>query len=250
MSDRRVKWLLVLGVWLIIGLPGKFASAGPPFLTDDPVPVEYQHWEFYVFSTLDNTSDGTDVQAPAFELNYGVVPNVQAHLVFPFACSLPSDDSDTYGAGDMELGVKYRFVQETERMPQIGIFPMLEVPTGDEDRGLGNGKTWAKFPIWVQKSWGQWTTYGGGGYAVNGATGQRDYPFGGWLIQRDFGQLLTLGAELFAQGKSTDDGESSLLANFGGFYKFTEDFNLLFTVGHTIAGERHLIAYMGLYWTW
>jgi hypothetical protein len=27
-------------------------------------------------------------------------------------------------------------------------------------------------------------------------------------------------------------------------------FSLLFAVGHTIAGEDHLISYVGLYWTW
>lgn len=250
MLGRRVKWLLVLGVGVIIGVLSTSAIAGPPFLTDDPVPVEYKHWEFYIFSTLDHAEDGTDVQAPAFELNYGVVPEVQAHLVVPFASSMPDDEPDRYGLSDIELGVKYRFVQETEQMPQIGIFPMLIVPTGDEDRGLGNGQAWAKLPVWVQKSWGPWTTYGGGGYAVNGARGQKDYPFGGCLIQRDFGELLTLGGELFAQGKTTDDGESSLFANFGGYYELADDFDLLFTLGHTLSGERHLIAYLGFYWTW
>jgi hypothetical protein len=250
MSDKRTEWLWVLGVWLIVGVFGKPVNAGPPFLTDDPVPVEHKHWEFYVFSTLDRTGEGTDVQAPAFELNYGVVPDVQAHLVFPFAWSLPSDGPDTFGASDMELGLKYRFVQETEQTPQIGTFPILNVPTGDADRGLGNGEAWAKFPIWVQKSWGPWTTYAGGGYAINGAAGEKNYPFGGWLIQKDFDQSLTLGGELFAEGKTTDDGEASLFANFGGYYKFTDHFDLLFTLGHTISGERHLIGYMGFYWTW
>ena len=31
------------------------AFAGPPFLTDDPEPVPFKHWEFYLFSTLDAT---------------------------------------------------------------------------------------------------------------------------------------------------------------------------------------------------
>lgn len=120
MSDRRVEWFLTIAVWLAVGLLANFANAGPPFLTDDPPPVEHKHWEFYIFSTLDRTEDGTDLQVPAFELNYGVAPNVQAHLVFPFAGSLASDGPDTFGTGDMELGFKYRFGQETEQMPQPG----------------------------------------------------------------------------------------------------------------------------------
>ena len=69
-----------------------------------------------------------------------------------------------HGLGDIELGVKYRFLSETARRPQIGIFPMLEVPSGDPRRGLGNGQVWARLPLWLQKSSGPWTTYGGAGY--------------------------------------------------------------------------------------
>jgi hypothetical protein len=70
------------------------------------------------------------------------------------------------------------------------------------------------------------------------------------MLQREFGELLTLGGEIFVEGKTTDDGRASVMANFGGYYKFTENFNLLFIVGHSIAGENHLVVYMGLYWTW
>ncbi len=33
---------------LLVGFPASRVSAGPPFLTDDPEPVEYKHWEFYI----------------------------------------------------------------------------------------------------------------------------------------------------------------------------------------------------------
>ena len=55
---------------------------------------------------------------------------------------------------------------------------------------------------------------------------------------------------IFDDGKTADTGQATTFANFGGFYNFTKNFSLLFTVGHSIAGERHLIGYLGLYWTW
>jgi hypothetical protein len=132
----------------------------------------------------------------------------------------------------------------------IGTFPLLEVPTGDAGRGLGNGKTWAKLPLWAQKSWGKWTACGGGGLAINTAPGQRSYPFGGLLMQRQITDQLTLGGELFTQGKTADDGKATAIANFGGYYNVTKNFSLLFTAGHSVAGERHLVSYLGFYWTW
>lgn len=224
--------------------------AGPPFLTDDPEPVEYKHSEFYVFSTYDRAPGGKTLTAPGFEYNYGILPETQFHIVAPFVRNIPNDASSEYGFGDMELGVKFRFIQETETSPQVGIFPMAELDTGNSDKGLGNGKTWWRLPIWLQKSWGEWTTYGGGGYAINHAEGQKNYPFGGWLLQKDFGEQWTLGGEVYARGKDTVDGQSTTILNFGGFYKFTPDFNLLFSVGHSVSGEHHAIAYLGLWWAW
>jgi hypothetical protein len=255
MDERVAGWhshLLVLG-WVfsaILVLSGRQAAAGPPFLTDDPEPVAYRHWEAYLFSTVDKTTDARQVQGLAFECNYGVAPDLQAHVVFPFVSFDPEAGPSAYGAGDTEFGLKYRFIQEQGSVPQVGIFPMLEIPTGDASRGLGNGKAWAKLPVWAQKSWGPWTTYGGGGYAVNPASGQRDFPFGGWLLQRSLGDVLTLGGELFAQGKTTDTGKATAIANVGGICKFTEHFSLLFAVGRSVAGDRHLLGYVGLYWTW
>ena len=232
-----------------LALSSSSAMAGPPFMTDDPAPVDYKHSEFYVFSTYDKTHEGNDSAIPAFEFNYGALPNAQLHVVVPFVHSTANDASSEFGIGDVELGVKYRFLQETDARPQIGIFPMVELPTGDSDKGLGNGETWWRFPVWIQKSWGEWTTYGGVGYASNSAQGQSDYSFAGWLLQKDVGARWTLGGEIFARGKDTVDGEPATILNFGGFYKFRPDFNLLFSAGHAVSGESHTIAYLGLWWS-
>lgn len=224
--------------------------AGPPFFTDDPEPVELHHSEFYVFSTYDKSGDGKSVAIPAFEYNYGAFPDTQLHIVVPLVRNSPNDGSSAYGLGDIEVGVKYRFIGETDTAPQIGIFPMAELDTGDANKGLGNGKTWWRLPVWIQKSLGSWLTYGGGGYAINHAAGQKDYPFAGWLIQNDLSDKLTLGGELFGRGKDSDNGRATALLNVGGYYRFTPDFNLLFSAGHSVAGETHAVGYLGLWWTW
>ncbi len=235
---------------IFLALASQSALAGPPFMTDDPAPVDYKSSEFYVFSTYDKTRDGKEMALPAFEYNYGAFPETQLHIVVPFVRSEPDGASSEYGIGDVEVGVKYRFIQETETSPQIGIFPMAELATGDSKKGLGNGKTWWRLPVWIQKSWGDWTSYGGAGYVINRAAGQKSYPFGGWLLQKDLNEKLTLGGEIFGRAKDTEDGKSTTLLNFGGFYKFTPDFNLLFSAGHSVGGERHTVAYLGLWWAW
>jgi hypothetical protein len=219
--------------WLLIALHP--ASAGPPFRTDDPEPVEYQHWEFYTFSTGTHVSGDTSGVLPAWEFNYGLIPNGQLHIVAPLAFDSPSGGSTLFGYGDTELGFKYRFIDEDKdgTRPQVGIFPMLELPTGNQNRNLGAGRVRLFLPVWVQKSFGDWTTYGGGGYWINqdDDLGDKNYWFFGWLLQRKVTDKLTLGGELFHQTADTVGGGDSTGFNIGGFYDFDEHNHLLFSAG-------------------
>ena len=225
------------------------AAGGPPFLTDDPEPVELKHWEAYLFAAYDSARNATAIDGPAFEVNYGAAPGLQLHIVVPLTTTEPSSGGSVHGLGDVEVGVKCRFVEESSRRPQVGVFPMIELPTGNERRGLGNGRLWARVPLWLQKSWGPWTTYGGGGYAINGAQGARNYFFGGWLVQRDLSGRVTVGAEAFLHGADATGGRGASVLNGGGVTALGHGFSILFSAGHSIAGERHGVAYLGLYWT-
>jgi hypothetical protein len=211
------------------------ASAGPPFRTDDPEPVEYGHYEFYTFSSGTVVNGDTSGVAPAWEFNYGIIPNGQFHIVAPIAFDSPSGGSSQFGYGDTELGFKYRFIEEdkTGSRPMIGVFPFLEIPTGDESRGLGAGHVRAFFPLWLQKSFGDWITYGGGGYWVNhgGDTLDRDYWFFGWLLQRKVTEKLVIGGEIFHQTATEIDGKDSTGFNIGAIYDFDEHNHLLMSLG-------------------
>ena len=59
------------------------ATAGPPFQTDDPEPVPYQHFEFYTFSIGTAIRGDTAGEGPAWEYNYGIIPNGQFHIIAP-----------------------------------------------------------------------------------------------------------------------------------------------------------------------
>ena len=242
---RPMRW-----VWMVaaLALTSGTALAGPPFQTDDPEPVEYHHFEMYAFELSDTTSGGTTLEVPAYEVNWGALPGLQLHLVVPLVANFPSDGSREYGIGDTELGAKYRFVKETKWLPQVGIFPFIELPSGNSDKGLGVGTTWYRLPLWLQRSWGPWTTYGGGGEAV--VPGSKDYPFAGWLVQREINKKLTLGGELFGHGQMAPDSDSSTMLDAGGIYEFRDGFDLLFTAGHSVAGQSETYTYLAVYWTW
>ena len=227
-----LRWKLVAGCGLAF-LAAAPASAGPPFRTDDPEPVELQHWEVYGFTAGSHVRGDTGGTLAGLEVNYGAAPNLQLHLIAPLAFDNASGGPSQTGIGDVEIGAKYRFVTpgENDWYPQVGTFPLLEIPSGDAGRGLGGGKLRTFLPIWLQKDFGKWTTYGGAGYWVNPGIGNRDTWFAGWLLQYQFTPSLALGTEVFHQTADSVGGGDTTGFSVGGIYDFSEHYHLLFSGG-------------------
>jgi hypothetical protein len=232
--------LLIAAVVLAGGLLSDRAWAGPPFLTDDPEPVELRHWEFYAAAQWSAERHAASGTAPHVEVNYGALPNLQLHVIVPAVFSWSSGSSAQYGLGDIELGAKFRFVDEAEWRPQVGIFPLLIVPTGSKDRRLGAGKAQGLVPLWVQKSFGPWTTYGGGGlrFSSDGRAAVL-----GWLLQRKLSEQFALGTEAYATAPLNGEAVQVQL-NLGAVVDFSEQHHLLFSAGPSFGTSTEAQAYL------
>lgn len=226
-------------------------AGGPPYITDDPEPVDYRHWEFYIASYYFHPSGDATGTFPHFELNYGAAPNLQLHLLAPMSYNQPIGGVNAYGYGDTELGVKYRFVQETKSQPMIGVFPLIEAATGNPRLGLGNGECQFFLPVWIQKTWGNWSSYGGGGYWSDPGPGNHSYWWFGWQGQYQLTKQLALGAEAFhaTTNGPTVDGSPTDGFNVGAVYDFNEGHHLLASVGRGFNSSNSGMAYLAYQWT-
>jgi hypothetical protein len=57
--------------------------------------------------------------------------------------------------------------------------------------------------------------------------GYRNYPFAGWLVQRDLSKKVTLGTEIFyhePEGLATPQTRPATLVDIGGYYEFRDPF--------------------------
>ena len=260
-TSLAARLILVL---LLTGSAAVLRAQGPPYQTDDPVPVDFRHYEFYIFGSADGTPVALGSAGPAFEFNWGAVPRVQLHAILPWGNSVPLNHPVyapagqgplTFGLTDMEVGAKIAFIKEGKFNPQIGSFTMIEMPTGNADNGLGVGNTWYKLPIWFQKNQGKWLFDGGGGYTLVKQVGFRSFPYTGWLVKKELNERLELGAEVFAHGReglAAAQTEASAMVDVGGYYHFKHNPNeqFLFAYGHSVAGQTENYAYVGMYWTW
>ena len=258
--------LAILAVLILLANAAPFALAqGPPYQTDDPVPVDLHHYEFYIFGATDGTPVEVDAAGPAFEFNWGAIPRVQVHGVLPWGVIAPlhhpayapdqGQGPTEFGLIDMELGAKIAWIKESKYVPQIGTFTMFEMPTGDYDKGLGIGKVWYKLPVWVQKNIGKLLLDGGAGETVIPQTDYHNFPYGGFLVKYGFSERLELGGEVFshgAEGIAAPQYQASTMVDVGGYYHFKHNPNeqFLFCYGHSVAGQTENYAYAGMYWTW
>ena len=98
------------------------AWAGPPYLTDDPVPTDTGHWEIYGFTAGDGRGSTLDGDA-GLDLNYGPADGVQLTATFPLSFAHNPLAGWHSGTGDVELGIKYRFFHDPRHGLSAAIFP-------------------------------------------------------------------------------------------------------------------------------
>ena len=135
------------------------------------------------------------------------------------------------GLGDLELGVKYRFLDQPDGGWSAAVYPTLDLPTGDASRGLGNGRAQLLLPLWVQRTSGEWSWDAGVARLVNRAPDARNSWFAGLLARRSFGERFNLGVELYRR-TSAAPGEPTVTGfNVGGVVGLSPHQNLLISAG-------------------
>jgi len=227
------------------------AWAGPPYLTDDPDPVDYRTYEVIPAYSVDRANDGEEIAGPVADFNYGLAPDMHLNIGPGWVRALPGGGPAESGLGDTRVALKWRFHAETEGSPEIAIYPAVELPTGSADRGLGNGQAWYQFPVWFGKRWtNTWSSYWGAGWTLNRAPGQRDYFYGGWQLQRQLGDDWNLGGEVYSQGADAVGSAGWTALNLGGGYRLSDGASLIFSFGHSFAGASHALGYIGVDFTW
>jgi len=199
---------------LIVASLGQLVIAGsPPLSTDDPETPGYGGWEINVTSSYEHTRDGTVLEAPLFDINYGLTSDRdQLKLEIPLISNDPENAEAELGMGDFDVGYKYRFLDSDENNGwAISIYPQLSTPTGDERRGLGSGDAELLIPFEFQKSfWNDklWINPEVGYNIDFGRHNSNGWKLGlamGYEFPNDFEIQGEVGAFLFEDRRETDN---------------------------------------------
>ena len=239
MQLTRYSTLAAVGMLLSVAWP---AMAGPPYVTDDPEPTDAGKWEIYGFATGTSFDHGVDGES-GFDVNYGGAKDLQLSAVVSLGYNHNTGSDAHVGFADTELGAKYRFLHQSDGswMPDLSLFPKIELPTGNGR--FGSGRVGFSIPFWAQKDFGGWSVFGGGGWALNPGVGNRNYGFGGIAVTRQVAKTLLLGGELYHQTADATDTRSSTGLGLGASWQIDPKWSLIGSggplVGHLAQTGRY-----------
>jgi hypothetical protein len=199
------------------------ALAGPPYVSDDPEPTPYKHFEIYTFTEGTNTRDGTSGSG-GVDFNYGGGPNLQLTATLPIGYESMAAGGTRAGLSNIELAAKYRFLHQANVGWDVAVFPRLFLPSGS---AVGDRSPSLLLPVWVQRDLGKgWTTFGGGGCLLSAAGVAHDSCIAGWVLTRDLSKNLHVGTELFHRTSSAD-APATTSVGMGVTYDLDDNYHLL-----------------------
>jgi hypothetical protein len=207
------------------------AAAGPPYMTDDPEPTDYQHFEIYTFTQGVSTRSDTGGQS-GIDFNYGGAPNLQLTATLPADYDFPAVGSAETGLGNVELAAKYRFLTQQNFGLDVAVFPRAILPSVSTN--IGDQHASLLLPLWLEKDWGPWSAFGGGGCELNRGGNSQNFCEAGLVITNQVKTDLQIGLELFHQTADIIGGEDTTSLGAGMRYDLNGHLHLLGYVGRGI----------------
>src|ERR1700691_1221355 len=170
-SRAQLRNSLVLAMVLTWAACGA-AAAGPPYVTDDPEPTDYQHFEIYAFTDGTAAHDGRAGDM-GIDFNYGGAPVLKLSPTIALSYVEPEPGNIVWAVGNIEFGAKYRFLHQDEFGWDVSAYPQVFLPSASTRLGEPHASVF--LPIWMQKDWGNWSAFGGGGCTLGSGNGSEDW---------------------------------------------------------------------------
>jgi len=119
------------------------------------------------------------------------------------------------GVGDTTVGLSYRFLDETDSLPEMSVHGGVKIPTADEDKGLGTGEMDYRMGIELVKGLGNWTLDLGMDYNILGDPDYYDldnYVAAYGDLSTSFMPGLTTIFKLYGAQAASEESDSELTA--------------------------------------
>ena len=211
-------------------------------ITDDPGTPGAGHWENNFAFTLDNTPTEHLYETPIADINYGWGERIQLKIELPWLVVTAPNASTKTGLGNIDPGVKIRFLDEDSSGINLSTYPQYRLNYSNISSILFGNQFF--LPIEVSRTFGKLQLDADCGFNfVNDARGQWQY---GTIAGYNFSSAFELLAELHAISETGVATE--LLANIGCNLKIVNNLFFIGSAGRNLtpAGYNEYIAYAGV----
>ncbi len=136
-KDMRLRLYLLVPAALAVAAGSR---AEPPFVTDDPVPLDRGDWEIDIAAIFNRDAGGWSGALPSFEIDYGALPNLELHFEVTNSFLAPVHGSALMDSEMWNSGPSIASFKKPNRFPQVSLRPTCHHSRpGDKQRGLGFG---------------------------------------------------------------------------------------------------------------
>ncbi len=233
---------ILLKIFLIAGcicLQNVHAQGGgPPMITDDPGVVDLHKWEINtsVNSSITNT---VQLAVPYIDANYGIARNLQLKAETPYLITFEKQSHVTGALGEVLLGLKFRFMDESKNFVSVGTYPQLAV----------TGEKGFLFPLLFEKTFGKFLV----GEDIGNFFGFDDYDnvqLGSLVGYQPTKKIQVMGEYFLRKGYSKATGTDGFI-NFGFRYVLTNVFTLMGSFGSQVVTapaeqRQYFISFLGV----
>ena len=236
---------------------GGAAFAGRPLAIDDADPVEKGRFEFELGSVYEHDPVCDAWEFP-FGLTAGILPNVEAGFSLGglherrAEAGTPIDRES--GLSDLGVGAKWQFLKETGWLPAQALSAGVKIPTAEDAKGLGSGKTDYDLTWIASKKLGEKTgVHVNAGYTWIGEPSGEDvadiFHYGAALDYQLTETVQWVG-EVFAEKELQGGTQTLVQCNTGFRYSASDSLSLDFAVGTGLHGSDtpDITATAGLTW--
>lgn len=241
------RWFLFFTV-----LAAGSSFAARPLETDDAGTVDPGSFEIELGAAFES-DPSTEAWETGFGIKSGILAGVDLGLGFGWQWL---DDAGVTESGvtDLEIGAKWNFLSETNRIPSMSVTAAVKLPTADDDKGLGSGETDWDLTVVLSKALSDRLTghlNAGYGFIKSPATADvGDVLHGSAALEFQLSDALCITGEVLAEKEREDGSNTHWIGNLGARWTIADNLALDAAAGTSLAGSdaADVFSTVGLTW--
>lgn len=217
--------VILPGIFVLILLSLSPVYAGRPLGTEDSATAGKGKVILEMGQEWVEQKNGDKESCQSYVLSFGLTENMDLVVEKPYMVLRPMNDRSCAAIADTVVAIKYRFTEETDHSPSVGVKAFADLKDGDENGTSGETEYGANF--FVSKDLGGVTAHGNVGYTLvnpREGTTRDDIINYSVALEKPIGEKWVLVGEVLGESSRNESGPAA--AQLGVTYQLSPSVTL------------------------